>query len=60
MAEIGQKSAFRKGSISAVKYALFVLMVLIWAFPVIWVILTSIKSRTDIFTLPPKIFFNFS
>jgi len=58
MAEIGQKSAFRKGSISAVKYALFVLMVLIWAFPVIWVILTSIKSRTDIFTLPPKIFFN--
>jgi multiple sugar transport system permease protein len=41
-----------------VKYALFVLMVLAWIFPVIWVILTSFKDRTDIFTLPPKIFFN--
>ena len=41
-----------------VKYALFVLMILSWAFPVIWVILTSFKDRTDIFTLPPKIFFN--
>jgi multiple sugar transport system permease protein len=58
MAEIGQKSAFRKGCISASKYAVFVLMILIWAFPVIWVILTSFKSRTDIFTLPPKIFFS--
>lgn len=41
-----------------VKYVLFVLMILSWAFPVIWVILTSFKDRTDIFTLPPKIFFN--
>ncbi|MFQ5486677.1 MAG: carbohydrate ABC transporter permease [Desulfobacterales bacterium] len=43
---------------TVVKYALFILMVLVWAFPVIWVIITSIKERTDIFTLPPKIFFN--
>ncbi len=42
----------------AVKYTLFALMILIWAFPVLWVILTSFKVRTDIFTLPPKIFFN--
>ena len=42
----------------AVKYILFVLMILTWAFPVLWVILTSFKARTDIFTLPPKIFFN--
>jgi ABC-type glycerol-3-phosphate transport system permease component len=41
-----------------VKYILFVLMILTWAFPVLWVILTSFKARTDIFTLPPKIFFN--
>jgi len=32
-------------------------MILVWAFPVIWVILTSLKSRTEIFTLPPTIFF---
>lgn len=43
---------------TAVKYVLFALMILIWAFPVIWVIITSFKVRTDIFTLPPKIFFN--
>jgi multiple sugar transport system permease protein len=42
----------------AVKYTVFILMILIWAFPVLWVILTSFKVRTDIFTLPPKIFFN--
>ena len=58
MAEIGKKSIFRKGFTFAVKYVLFLVMIFIWAFPVIWVILTSFKSRTDIFTLPPKIFFN--
>lgn len=42
----------------AVKYILFVLMILTWVFPVLWIILTSFKVRTDIFTLPPKIFFN--
>jgi len=42
----------------AVKYTVFILMILTWAFPVLWVILTSFKVRTDIFTLPPKIFFN--
>jgi ABC-type glycerol-3-phosphate transport system permease component len=41
-----------------VKYTLFVMMILTWAFPVLWVIITSFKRRTDIFTLPPKIFFN--
>ncbi len=42
----------------AVKYTLFALMILTWAFPVLWIFLTSFKARTDIFTLPPKIFFN--
>jgi ABC-type glycerol-3-phosphate transport system permease component len=58
MTDIGRKSPFGKVLASVVKYVLFLLMILIWAFPVIWVILTSFKSRTDIFTLPPKIFFN--
>jgi multiple sugar transport system permease protein len=43
---------------ASVKYLLFALMIITWAFPVIWVIFTSFKERTDIFTLPPKIFFN--
>lgn len=42
---------------SALIYSLFTLMILIWAFPVIWVILTSLKGRTEIFTIPPTIFF---
>lgn len=54
----GQKSAILKWILAAVKYGLFVLMILFWAFPVIWVLITSLKVRTDIFTLPPKIFFN--
>ena len=54
----GQKHEAVKLIGAAVKYVLFALMILIWAFPVIWVIFTSFKARTDIFTLPPKIFFN--
>lgn len=38
-------------------YGLFMLMILVWAFPVIWVILTSMKHRTEIFTIPPTILF---
>lgn len=38
-------------------YVLFIAMILIWAFPVIWVILTSLKHRTEIFTIPPTILF---
>lgn len=58
MAQIDKKTVLLKGFGSAVKFILFVSMILIWVFPVIWVILTSFKSRTDIFTLPPKIFFS--
>ena len=58
MTQIGKTSLMRKGFTSVFKYGLFVLMILVWVFPVIWVVLTSFKSRTDIFTLPPKIFFN--
>lgn len=35
---------------------LFVIL-MVWTFPVVWVIATSIKHRTDIFTVPPKTLF---
>ena len=58
MNQQSQKHEYVKWIGAAVKYVLFALMILTWAFPVIWVIITSFKARTDIFTLPPKIFFN--
>lgn len=58
MTPYGQKSNRSKWIGAPVKYVLFTVMMLTWAFPVIWVILTSFKARTDIFTLPPRIFFN--
>jgi len=58
MKKQGPKLEVLKWIGAAVKYVLFALMILIWAFPVIWVILTSFKGRTEIFTLPPRIFFS--
>jgi ABC-type glycerol-3-phosphate transport system permease component len=58
MSAPGSTSAAGKRAVAVVKTALFLTMILIWAFPVIWVIMTSFKARTDIFTLPPKIFFS--
>lgn len=48
---------YLRGLRSGLAFSLYVLMILVWAFPVIWVILTSLKSRAEIFTLPPTIFF---
>ncbi len=42
---------------NALTYTLLLGAILIWAFPVLWVVLTSIKPRTDIFTNPPTIAF---
>ena len=42
---------------SGLVFSLFGIVILVWAFPVIWVILTSLKRRDEIFTLPPTIFF---
>jgi ABC-type glycerol-3-phosphate transport system permease component len=42
----------------ALTYALLLGAIFIWAFPVLWVILTSLKPRTEIFTVPPTILFN--
>lgn len=38
-------------------YSVLLVAILIWAFPVLWVILTSLKPRTEIFTVPPTILF---
>ncbi len=38
-------------------YALLIAAILIWAFPVLWVGITSIKPRTEIFTNPPTFVF---
>jgi len=42
---------------NALTYTLLLGAILIWAFPVLWVVLTSIKPRTDIFTNPPTLVF---
>lgn len=38
-------------------YLLLVAVILVWAFPVLWVVLTSLKPRTAIFTSPPTLAF---
>ena len=47
----------RKRAGNALTYILLLGAILIWAFPVLWVVLTSIKPRTDIFTNPPTLVF---
>ncbi len=42
---------------NALAYVLLIGSILVWAFPVLWVVLTSIKPRTDIFTNPPTLLF---
>ncbi|MDQ3656675.1 MAG: carbohydrate ABC transporter permease [Chloroflexota bacterium] len=42
---------------NALTYVLLLGAILIWAFPVLWVVLTSIKPRTDIFTNTPTLAF---
>jgi multiple sugar transport system permease protein len=54
----GNRPILLRAATIALKYAVFLCILIIWAFPVLWVILTSFKSRTDIFTLPPRIVFN--
>ena len=34
-----------------------VLITLVYAFPMVWLILTSFKKRSDIFSVPPKFVF---
>ncbi len=39
------------------RWAALGLALAVWAIPVLWVCATSVKPRTDIFTLPPKLLF---
>ena len=38
-------------------YVAMMLVLAIWTFPILWTLLTSLKERPDIFTLPPKLIF---
>lgn len=51
------RPADRRLAANALTYILLLGAILIWAFPVLWVVLTSIKPRTDIFTSPPTLLF---
>ncbi|MDR7521234.1 MAG: carbohydrate ABC transporter permease [Armatimonadota bacterium] len=42
---------------TALRYAALLVAIGIWAVPVVWVLATSLKTRTDIFTLPPRLWF---
>jgi multiple sugar transport system permease protein len=39
------------------RYAALLAAIGIWAVPVLWVLATSLKARTDIFTIPPRLWF---
>jgi len=39
------------------RYVLLLIAIFIWVIPVIWVVVTSLKTRADIFTIPPTIVF---
>jgi len=40
-----------------VAYPILAVILVVWTFPLVWVLVTSLKRRTDIFTAPPTIFF---
>lgn len=42
---------------SVLRYAALLFVIFIWVVPVLWVVITSLKTRTDIFTVPPTLFF---
>jgi len=56
MAETKQKEFMEKTKIFF-RYVLLLMVIFIWIIPVIWVIMISLKTRTDIFTIPPTIVF---
>lgn len=40
--------------IKAIKYALIAIITGVWFFPIYWLIVTSFKTRLDMFEIPPK------
>lgn len=51
------KTKMRKSLISGVRTGGIILVTIIFAFPLYWLFVTSLKTRVQIFTLPPKFIF---
>lgn len=51
------KRARRWSLLDLSNYVLLLMAIFIWSIPVLWVVLTSIKPRTAIFTSPPTLLF---
>ncbi len=49
---------FRRLVRALLRYAALLMAIGIWAIPVLWVVATSLKARTDIFTIPPRLWFS--
>ncbi len=48
----------KRGVVRRILFSLIILLVLMYTlFPLYWVFLASLKSRIDLFTIPPKFFF---
>jgi multiple sugar transport system permease protein len=48
----------RSGAVRRIAWVIGIAIILfIWGFPILWTVATSLKQRTDIFVLPPKILF---
>jgi len=44
----------RNEAVRSVKYVLIALVTAVWVFPIYWLIVTSLKTRLDMFAIPPK------
>jgi multiple sugar transport system permease protein len=47
----------RRQAVLALRYMALLLAIFVWVVPLLWVLLTSLKERVDIFTVPPTLFF---
>ena len=48
----------QKYLINLVKFLLIIIIMGFFMFPIFWLFLTSFKNHLDVFSIPPKIFFN--
>jgi ABC-type glycerol-3-phosphate transport system permease component len=55
---IQRTAAVRTNLRSWITSLLLAVVLLVWAFPVLWAFLTSVKPRTAMFTRPPTLFFS--
>lgn len=54
---MSNRRTFRLRGLQVVRYAVLLLSIFVWVVPLIWVVVTSLKERTDIFTVPPRLVF---